>query len=198
MADGGTAQVITLTFPATCAAFTACGGPTLGNYFYTAGCLDDAEFQPLIDSANKLCGAGSTTVSNKAGTIQGGLTFSATQVARVVSGSLSFNLNLGGGCGNATACSFAAGGLAQYGVSGTCAFNTTSMKCVCAVNKSWVGSAGDNYATRDAGQLTTSGSTPKVYDYCLTNGNANLGHHEVTPSDGGTYIRDFGYFSLTK
>ncbi len=194
--DGGSPALVTLTFPATCPAFTACGGNLPGTYFYTAGCVDDAEFQPLLDAA-KFCGANVATISNKSGTIQGGLSFSSTQVSRFASGSLSFTLSIGGSiCTSPTTCGIIQSNLPNYGLVGTCAVDT-AMRCVCNLSRPWGTGATESY-TASFGQVTVASSPTKVYDYCLTNAGANLAHHEVTPMDGGMYIRDPGYFSLTK
>jgi hypothetical protein len=185
-----------ITFPVTCPAFSACGGTLPGTFTYTSGCADDAEFAPLVVLADSICGAGMTTITNKSGTIQGGLTFSATQVARSVSGAVNFTANLGGTCGNSGVCTQISGALTAYGFTGTCTFDATAGKCVCPLTRSLTATGVETYSVT-GNQLTTMGAKTRLYDYCVTAGGSNLTYREVT-ANSGMNIRDPGYYSLIK
>ncbi len=188
---------MTLTFPATCTTFAPCGGNLPGTYVYTAGCVEDAEFAPVLNALS-FCGTNVVTVSNKSGTIQGSLTFTASQVSRAATGGLSFTLTIGGStCANMVACNQIQGALTSFGASGTCALGSTGTTCICNVTRPWSNTTNESYVAA-ANQINVAGaSTTKVYDYCVTNGGAKLEHHEVTDA-GTTYIRDPGHFTLAK
>jgi len=179
---------VTLTFPATCPTFTACGGGLPGNFVYTAGCVDDGEFAPFVAQGEQNCGTGSVTLSNKSGTIQGTVAATASTVSRNVTGGINFTASIGGACGNAMTCPFVAMGLMTNGFTGTCSYNGMGA-CVCAVSRAFGTIAGAAY-TAGVNQFTLTASS-RVFDYCLNM--SVLRYHEVSAAQS---TRDLGYYTL--
>jgi hypothetical protein len=135
---------------------TACPGNELGDWVYTAGCIDESAFSQFNALAAN-CAPYSLT--NKRGSIAGAVVFDGFNVHRNVVGQIQFHATLGGFC--VQGCGFLA---SQFpaGVSGTCAVNPLSMMCEC------------DLAT-DIGQNTTT-------SYTYTNGVLQTGMNETYDS----------------
>ena len=184
----GTPPVIALTFPATCPTFTACGGLTTGTFAYASACVDDAEFAPFVAQATSLCGAGSTTLRNKGGTISGTVSLSPGSITRAVTGTLTVTADIGGTCANASLCSQAPSIAASVGFSATCAF--ANNLCTCQMTRPLTQQGTESYSASPT-QLTMSPSN-RTYDFCVvTNG---FNYHDVSTS---LSTRDPGFYGMT-
>lgn len=184
--DGGTLTppTIALTFMPDCGPVSLCSGNEVDAWAYASGCIDDAAFSRVTSGADALgC---SSTITNKSGSIAGSAVFDGASVHRTVVGAVNFTFSAGTPCNNSFVCNGAAGQLAQYGITGTCA--VVGVECVCQLSFD-IGQSGSQGYTYVGGLLTTQAPS-ETYDSCITG--STLRYRETT--DGGTP----GVFSLTK
>lgn len=158
---------IPITFPPTCPSPTACGGNPSGTFFYTAACIPQSEFTPLVQRIeNAGCGAGSVTLNGFDGGMAGYATFTGgTNVCRVVRGGVTVDARVTGTCANSTVCGLLSSGISQGGYTGSCAVNGSS--CDCLVTKAInIDNAGIAYTT-GATTLTVTNSG-QTFETCLS------------------------------
>ena len=186
-----TPPTIPITFPATCPSPTPCGGNPSGTYFYSAACIGQAEFQPLITRIeNAGCGAGTVHLNGFDGGLAGYATFSnGTNVCRVVHGGVTVSATITGICANATACGFLAGGIAQGGYTGACAVDAGA--CNCVVTKDITIDNPGSFYTVGPTTLTVTG-TNQTFETCL-----NGSTFTTRELDAGTGQHEPGVATLT-
>lgn len=182
--DGGmfNPPTIALTFMANCGSVTPCPGNEVDAWAYASGCIDDAAFSRVTAAASNFgC---PSTITNKNGSIAGSLNFDGTAVRRSVVGAINFTFTAGSPC--TQGCSFIAGQLASYGITGTCSVVATD--CVCQLTFPLAQNSSQPYTY--VGGLLTTMSPAGTYDTCISG--STLRYRETT--DGGIP----GVFSLTK
>jgi hypothetical protein len=183
--DGGMLNppTVPLTFAANCGAVTACAGNEVGEWYYSAGCIDDSAFTAIQNIGTSLGCTGS--VSNKRGFVAGAIGFNGTALARTVATEISFMLTLTGtvctaGCSSVP-------GYFQPGTTGSCA--VVNSECVCSITTR-INDTGSQGYTYNAGVLTLANSG-ETYDTCITG--SQFDYRETTMPN-----REPGKFSLTK
>lgn len=197
-AGGGSAQPqpVTISFMSSCPAFSRCGGDVVGTWFYTSGCVADAEFDYVTQSFGLACST--VDVTNKMGTITGSAIIDGGTFVRSVTGTASFRITASGS-GLAGTCQSNCDGfnnlLSDFGVTGTCALSGAD--CVCDLTTELNIMENARYAL-DAGVLWLTAADGGVtrHDYCVS-GDTSLRHRETTPTRGSNRP-DPGVFTLTK
>jgi hypothetical protein len=187
-----TAPMIPISFPPTCTAPTPCAGNPSGNFFYTAACIGQDEFQSVINQIEGAgCGAGSVSVTSYDGGMSGYATFvGGTNICRSVRGSVTVGARITGTCANPTLCGLLTNGIAQGGYTGSCGIDGGA--CECLVTRAiMIDNAGVAY-TAGNGSLTISGSN-QTFATCLSG--QTLTTKEL---DAGTATHEPGVATLTQ
>ena len=174
--DGGGGGPFNVQFPATCPAFSACGGSIEGTTWdYSSGCVDDP-----FGQAKQFCP--SLQVQNPMGSGSGTLSFTGGKVTRKAKITTSATLVIPPACTmGVIPCSTIQAQLANVGVKGTC--TGSGGTCNCAVTKT------DDID--EAGQYAVVGNTVVVngsneYDFCVQGG--KMGHRaKDQDAEPGTY-----------
>ncbi len=173
--DGGTLfpPTVPLTFMATCGPVAPCAGNEIGNWMYSAGCIDNSAFTLLSGLVAQLgC---TSTISGKNGAIAGAVVFDGTNVHRNVVGLVNFHFAaVGQTC--VALCSNVSGQL-PAGMTGTCA--ATGSACECDLSFDLSDNLTQPY-TYTGGMLATATSMEQ-YNTCITG--PSLAYRETT--DGG-------------
>ena len=185
---------IAITFPPTCPTPTPCGGNPAGNFFYTAACIPQSEFDALVSRIESAgCGPGSVRLTGFDGGMAGSATFSnGTNICRTVRGGVTVSATITGICANPTACGLLAGGIARGGYTGTCAVDAGG--CDCLVSKAININNGGVFYTVGATTLNIT-SNQQTFETCLSNGGNTFTTREL---DAGMAEHEPGVATLTK
>lgn len=183
---------IQISFPPTCTTPTPCGGNPNGNFFYSAACIGQDEFQSVISQIeNAGCGAGSVRITSYDGGMAGHATFvNGTNLCRTVRGSVTVGARITGVCANSTVCGLLTNGIMQGGYTGSCGVDAGACECLVtrAIN---IDNAGVAYSV-GTNSLTISGSN-QTFSTCLT------GQTFTTKElDAGTATHEPGVATLTQ
>ena len=164
---------MSVTFQASCPAVSPCGGDVVGAWVYTGACIEDVAFTSVWDQA---CGVGKTVFSNKAGSVQGTMTFDGVEVTRVETSQLSYRATVStGAC--VSGCALLPSFLPSF-ASGTCALS--SGKCVCDLTAN-IGNNTSGTYTVDAGVINSGTIQAR---YCRSGTSFSFRDQSSTPLAG--------------
>ena len=189
-----TPPTIPITFPPTCPAPTPCGGNPAGNFFYTAACIPQTEFDPLVTRIeNAGCGAGSVRLNGFDGGMAGSAAFSnGTNLCRTVRGDVTVYATVTGVCANPTACGFLGNGISRGGYTGSCAVDAGA--CACVVTKAIT--IDNNGVAYTVGATTLNiTSNQQTFETCLSNAGSTFTTREL---DAGMAQHEPGVATLTR
>ncbi|MBE2252283.1 MAG: hypothetical protein IAE78_22305 [Myxococcus sp.] len=199
MFDAGMPPTVPISFATACNATQPCGGALPGLWHYQSVCVEDAIFSQLVTRCG---GPTQTQILDRTGTASGAVFFTATQMARMVTGRVDFKMSTV----NST-CVNGFGGfgcvqlptlLSQAGITGTCALalpdgGASSSTCTCELNFRFNDQATDTYTT-SGNVISTAGN--RTFDYCVQG--QTLTYEETTPTSVMNIARDPGVSTLGK
>ncbi|MEW5741491.1 MAG: hypothetical protein AB1938_21400 [Myxococcota bacterium] len=170
----GMPLTINLNYQGQCPAINPqCGGDLVGRWFYTAACVDSS----VLSGANQACsGVGGTiSVTNITGTTRGEVTFTATNVTRVVSTNLTATINVPAAC--------AVVGCPTIQTALDAIYDTVSCSaggggCNCTITHTTNISDGAAYTSSNG--VISVGAGARTYAYCRT-GNSLVYRETSTP-----------------
>jgi hypothetical protein len=166
-ASGGGSGSFNIEFSATCPAFTPCPGALSGNYTYTGICVDLNNPFPGVSAA-----CSGLVFQDLAGTAQGTVSFTGTDVTRGLSAHITGSVEVPEGCAT-SGCPIIQQTLrSSFGAATCITTGDAGQTCGCTFTYDYATSGTSPYSIAGNTLTVNPGtSNSRTYDFCV-NGNA--------------------------
>lgn len=176
--DAGPPPTVNITLSGSCPALAPCGGNLVGEWWYSAGCMEDP-----FPGIKQYCS--SATYSGQSVTVTGKVIYDGSNVTRTGTAIAKGNIHVPSSCAW-VGCSTIENGILNNGCSSATCSSGSSGSCDCVV--SCVGPISETFPyTSSGGVIHVAASPARNYDYCV-NGNT-LQYHQTDnqPAESGWY-----------
>jgi hypothetical protein len=176
--DAGSPPTVNITLSGACPALTACGGGLVGEWWYSAGCMEDP-----FPGIKQYCS--SATYSGQSVTVTGKVVYTASTVTRTGTAIAKGNIHVPSSCAW-VGCSTIENGILNNGCSSATCSSGSSGSCDCVVN--CVGPINESFPyTVSGGVIHVAASPARNHDYCVNGPTLEYHQTDTQPAESGWY-----------